>query len=392
MKKIAIIAFYHSEASLCLAKYLAMNSKKKACVDFYYITDLLRDKGYVSGFEYFNASKKLGIQKLDADIIPEIYNDSKDLHLQYFLLRILSFSSKLLILNKLIFRLTLNRIKKQHYDAINVIGQHPWVVIIHDVLKNENLIHTFHEVGSHQTGKLLTPLMDRVISDASKVILPSKATYYRFNQIPNANRAVSKMIPIGKLETLLLYEKDVDLSVNVDISKPTFLFYGYIKPYKGLRLLLDAYKRLEGEYEKFNLIIAGGGYDENIAYFKTMKNCVVINRFLTNEEMMKLNRLSCAILLPYKSASQSGIVLTSFMYGKPVIATKVGALIETVSDEINGLLVEPDDAEGFAKAMIRLIKDNTLLKKLQNGAFHFGLNDQFDWTGIADETFDFYFE
>lgn len=81
MKKIAIIAFYHSEASLCLAKYLA---KKNICVDFYYITDLIYDKGYVSGFEYFKAKKRLGIQKLEADVIPEIYNDSIELNVQYF--------------------------------------------------------------------------------------------------------------------------------------------------------------------------------------------------------------------------------------------------------------------------------------------------------------------
>ncbi|MCD7925522.1 MAG: glycosyltransferase [Bacteroides sp.] len=108
--------------------------------------------------------------------------------------------------------------------------------------------------------------------------------------------------------------------------------------------------------------------------------------------MMKLNRLSVAILLPYKSASQSGIVLTSFMYGKPVIATKVGALVETVCNEINGLLVEPGDAEGFAFAMLRLVKDIALLKKLQRGAFRFGISDQFDWNRIAEKTIEFYFK
>ena len=107
---------------------------------------------------------------------------------------------------------------------------------------------------------------------------------------------------------------------------------------------------------------------------------------------MKLNRLSTAILLPYRSASQSGIVLTSFMYGKPIVATKVGALVETVCDEINGLLVEPGDAEGFALAMLRLVEDTALLKKLQRGAFHFGIDDQFDWNKIAEKTIEFYFK
>ena len=96
--------------------------------------------------------------------------------------------------------------------------------------------------------------------------------------------------------------------------------------------------------------------------------------------------------MPYKSASQSGIVLTSFMFGNPIISTKVGALPETIKDGINGLLVEPDDVKGFAKAMMLLIEDKSLIKHLKEGALSFGHDDEYDWDNIAKKTIEFYGE
>ena len=197
-------------------------------------------------------------------------------------------------------------------------------------------------------------------------------------------------IPIGKLETLLLYRKKVNLKLHLNLSRTTFLFYGFIVPYKGLDLLKEAIENLQDYETEYNLIIAGGGYDPTISFFESKKNCQVINRFLTNEEMMYLNEVSSAIVMPYKSASQSGIILTSFMLGKPIIATKVGALVETITDHYNGLLVEPNNPIFFSNAMRKLICDKSLLKNLHIGAKHFGQNDEYDWNNIALKTLDFY--
>ena len=80
-----------------------------------------------------------------------------------FLFRLVSFSRRLTLLNKIVFKIVLNKIKSAKYDAINIVGQWPWVEIIHNELKDENLTHTFHEVGSHFKGELSTPLMETVI-------------------------------------------------------------------------------------------------------------------------------------------------------------------------------------------------------------------------------------
>lgn len=383
MKRIAVIAFFHTEASLCLAKYIA---EQNIYVDYYVIIDLLRDKGCMSGFEYYKASKKLGIHELNKGETPEIYQYSNNLPIKYNLIRILSYSDKLWFFNRFILYYSLVSIRNKKYDAINIIGQHPWVEYIHNILKNENITHSFHEVGSHQNGTTATPLIERVISDKSKVILHSKSTYQRFCSIPNANYCKVANIPFGKFETMLLYQKDCKLNIPLNLKYTTFLFYGYIKPYKGLDLLKEADKILSTYTTNYNIIIAGGGDDPSLQYFREKENSYILNRYISDNELIALNKLCSVVVLPYKSASQSGIVPTTFMLGKPIIATKVGALQEVIKDSYNGLLIEPNNPHDFADAMYKIIREPDFYTELCKGVKKFGNGDDFDWNLIAKKT------
>ena len=181
------------------------------------------------------------------------------------------------------------------------------------------------------------------------------------------------------------------MNVKVNRNKITFLFYGFIKPYKGLDLLKEAHVLLRNISDQYNLIIAGAGTDVMLSYFRAEENVEIINRFLSDSEISYLNEIADVVLLPYKSASQSGIVPTSFMYGNPIIATNVGALGENIKDGVNGLLVKTNSSEAFANAMRQVI-DKKILSKLKLGALQFGHDDEYDWNNIAKRTLDFYFE
>lgn len=384
--KIAIISFFHPESSLCLAKHLAAEGLE---VDYYTITDIVHDQGAMSGFEYKSAPKRPGICRLKDIDIPEIMSWAGELPVRWHLIRIWWFSNKSKVFNLPIWWWSLRHIKKQNYDAINIIGQHPWVRIIHKALKRENITHSLHEVGSHQNSVPTNDLINSIICDKSKVIFHSRATAKRFHQLPHSKNCRITIIPFGKFETSLLYERDVPIKHNLDLSKPTFLFYGFIKPYKGLDLLAAAMKHLSPIHDKFNMIIAGGGQDNSLPYFQAQNNCLVINRYLSNEEMMKLNRISSAVVLPYHTASQTGIIPTCFLYAKPVIATSVGAFTENIAQMQNGILVEPENPVALAKAMQECIDNESLLKKLSEGAANYGNGDEYDWKIIAKRTKDF---
>ncbi len=385
MKKVAIIVKNHTEASLCLAKYIAREGVQ---VDFYYLTYLKRKQA--QGFDFSYAPHKLGITELTKNDIPEICQDTIGTPVRYFLMRVWKLSYRTALFDIPLLWFMCRRIKSKKYDAINIMGQTEFVEIIHKYFKGENLIHTIHEVGSHQDDVPSTPLIDQIIRDRSKVILPSQSTLERFKAIHGSANCKSANIPVGKHETLLLYEEKKCLNIGLDLRKPTFLFFGYIKPYKGLDILLEACKGLLDIKDKFNIIIAGHGVDDSLAGFANFDNCYINNGFLSDSDMMNYIRNSTIIVLPYKSASQSGIVLTSFLYGKPVIATKVGALTETIVDEKNGLLIEPNNTEQFSQAMRRCIMSANLVEKLSKGAYAFGHGDIYDWANIARETLLFY--
>lgn len=385
MYRVAIISFFHTESSLCLAKYIA---KQGTSVDYYYVANLLHDRKETSGFEYPKAKRRLGNQLLSTEAVPEIYSYFQGLPVRVFLSRIIH-HDRYPLLNKMLMTLNMLQVKWRHYDAINIVGQTSWIMQAHKVLKGENLIHTFHELGNHQGEMKPLPIISAAIEDRSKVILHSNVIYQCFMSIPGASEERTRMIPFGKFETLKLYVDEKDVELPFKNSNPILLFYGYILPYKGLDVLAEAIKLLEPEWNKFNIVIAGNGTDETLPYFQSLPNGYVINRFLGNGEMMSLIRQSSVILLPYKSASQTGIIPTCSLYGKPCIATKVGALPEFIYDGKNGLLVEPNDPYSYAEIIRKIVIDPQLLNTISNCANSFCIEEMYDWRQIAKKTIRF---
>lgn len=384
--KFAIISFFHTESSLCLAKYLA---KQGCIVDFYYVANLLHDRKGTSGFEYPKAKRIIGNHRLSREEAPEIYDYTDGLSVRLFLTRIVH-HDRYPKLHHYLIKALMWQVKHRHYDAINVVGQTSWINEVHEVLKGENLIHTFHELGNHIGELKPLEIVESAIKDGSKVILHSEAIYNRFLSLQGVNPDKVAMIPFGKFETCKLYVHDHDFPLPFLNNKPLLLFYGFIAPYKGLDILAKSIEILKDDWEKFNIIIAGSGDDSSLPYFNSLPNCCVLNRFLSNDEMMNLIRQSSVILLPYRSASQTGIIPTCTLYGKPFIATNVGAFSESVIDGYNGLLVNPEDPEVFADAIKRIIDSPELLENLANGASNYGNGDQYDWENIAQKTIDFF--
>lgn len=388
-KQICILTFSHSEASLCLAKSLALLGYK---VDFYFVTDVIKRRGYVAGFDYRRAPKKCGLVQLMEEHIPELQSWISNVDLNVFLFAVPLLRKQTDFLVKYYFRYLGHKLAKKNYDAYNIIGQNNLLIEIHKALKGKNVIQSFHEVGNHMNGMFYTPLIKYVISHQIKTILYSRATYQRFiEHIKSSNHSLVANIPFGKFETLLLYRKNVKIKIPLKKASVTFLFVGYIVPYKGLDILCSSMKRLQDIQEKYNLIIAGAGIVPELNELSKYPNVYIINRYLDNDEMLSLIDSASCVVMPYKSASQSGIIPTVFMMGKPIIATNVGAIGESVIDMKNGLLVPPNNPDEFADKMRKVIEDKSLLEKISKGSLTYGHDDEFDWKRISIKTSNFYF-
>jgi len=145
-------------------------------------------------------------------------------------------------------------------------------------------------------------------------------------------------------------------------DEPVILFFGYIKPYKGLDILLRAMPNILTELPNLKLLVAGEIYGEDQVYTNLVEqlhlkeNVILHNQFISNEEVGKYFLSSDVVVLPYRSATQSGITQLAFSFDTPVITTHVGGLGEVVKDNENGFLVEQDAPQALAQAVVRYFK------------------------------------
>jgi len=140
------------------------------------------------------------------------------------------------------------------------------------------------------------------------------------------------------------------------------LFFGYIRPYKGLHVLLDALARVRASLDA-HLVVAGEFYDAEQSYRDQLRDLrleaavTLCSEYLPNERVPLFFSAADAVILPYLSATQSGIAQIAFYYDLPVIATDVGGLAEVVRDGQTGLIVPPADPQALAAAILRFYNE-----------------------------------
>lgn len=141
---------------------------------------------------------------------------------------------------------------------------------------------------------------------------------------------------------------------NFNETKPlgqSFLFFGRMQPYKGLHNLIQISEKLKLEMPNAIINVMGAGSDSAIETLLQLPNINVVNEFISEDDLNSELRKTSGVILPYNSATQSGVIIKSFSMGVPVIAYDVGALNCYVEDGRDGFLVGHGDVEGFVNAM-----------------------------------------
>jgi D-inositol-3-phosphate glycosyltransferase len=129
------------------------------------------------------------------------------------------------------------------------------------------------------------------------------------------------------------------------------LFFGFIREYKGLDLLLKAIADDRIKKLPVKLIVAGEFYIDRTPYIKLIEDLeiggmvILKTEFIPNSEVVNYFCLTNLVVQPYKSATQSGITQVAYHFNKPMITTNVGGLAEIVKDNEVGFVVNPDSKE-----------------------------------------------
>jgi glycosyltransferase involved in cell wall biosynthesis len=146
-------------------------------------------------------------------------------------------------------------------------------------------------------------------------------------------------------------------------SDRVLLFFGYVRKYKGLHVLLEALA-LVPESLGVELLVAGefyedqGPYRELIASRGLGSRVRLVPQYIPNEQVRAYFSASDAVVLPYLSGTQSGIAQIAFNFDRPVIATSAGGLGEVVKEGLTGLVIPPDDPAALAGAIRRFYERN----------------------------------
>ncbi|ASS49078.1 MAG: hypothetical protein A3D31_04895 [Candidatus Fluviicola riflensis] len=153
-----------------------------------------------------------------------------------------------------------------------------------------------------------------------------------------------------------LDREDACKKLGIDPSKKIILFFGFIRDYKGLDILLDATASLTDDY---CVVVAGEVYGSFEKYEQQIKKLGVqdkvklFNHYIGDQEVPLYFSAADVCVLPYKSATQSGITSIAMHFNLPIIATDTGGLKELVQHEKTGLIVDQPDAALLTQAILR---------------------------------------
>jgi glycosyltransferase involved in cell wall biosynthesis len=168
------------------------------------------------------------------------------------------------------------------------------------------------------------------------------------------------------------------------------LFFGFIRGYKGLDILLNAMGEQILADLPVKLIVAGEFYSSDQPYFKIIRekglgNKVVLHtQFIPNDKVAAYFCVSDLVVQPYKEATQSGVTQVAYHFDVPMVVSNVGALPEMVPNNIAGIVVKPD-AQKVAKAIHRFFSKNMADEFIRGVKSQ---KERFSWSRLTEAVFE----
>jgi D-inositol-3-phosphate glycosyltransferase len=151
-------------------------------------------------------------------------------------------------------------------------------------------------------------------------------------------------------------------ALNLPADAPVLLFFGFVREYKGLRVLLDAMPQIRERVPGVRLVVAGEFYDDEAPYRAQVRRLGLGDavrfdaEYIPNERVAHYFGAADLVVQPYLSATQSGVAQIAYHFERPLVTTDVGGLAETVPPDA-GLVVPPENPAALADAVVRFFEE-----------------------------------
>jgi glycosyltransferase involved in cell wall biosynthesis len=168
------------------------------------------------------------------------------------------------------------------------------------------------------------------------------------------------------------YDKDSAREFLNIKTNNVILFFGLIRPYKGLDKLLESFQSLLKDKPDTTLLIVGECYEDINKYKKIIQdlnisnNIIMENHFIANEDVEPYFKATDAVIMPYYSATQSGILMMAYGFLVPVVATNVGGIAELIKNNETGLLIKDNNKENLLPAINKILETKQTINYSDN--------------------------
>ncbi len=235
-----------------------------------------------------------------------------------------------------------------------------------------------HNVCDHEAAGWKTRLTRKVLSTASGYLVHSRAESDRLRHL--GLQAPVWIHPHPIYDQFPPAQGRLPRRAGLEL-----LFFGFVRPYKGLDVLFQALARLPSGKD-YRLSVVGeiwkGGddYRAMAARLGIADRVEFVSRYVSDREAAEYFQRADAVVLPYRNATGSGVVPVAYHYGKPVVVTRVGGLPDVVRAGETGFIVEPDDPRALADVLAGLTPEGCRGMREAIGE----LKREFTWQRLAE--------
>ena len=229
------------------------------------------------------------------------------------------------------------------------------------------------------------------IKGCDAFITMSKAVMNDLEKFTNTSHKKYLLHPLYTAFGDKIPKQEARLKLHLKQDDRVILFFGLIRKYKGLDLLIEAFSLLKANPHN-KLLIAGEFYEDKQPYFdliskyKLEEQIILLNQFIPNDDVKYYFSAADIVALPYRSATQSGVTQVSFHFEVPTLVTNVGGLGEIIPHNVAGYVVEPNP-QAIASSLEDYFENN------KEQAFTEGMKQEkqkYEWSIFVNEIITLY--
>jgi glycosyltransferase involved in cell wall biosynthesis len=262
-----------------------------------------------------------------------------------------------------------HRIRKSSPDVVIMQWWHPYFApcyyLLCKFLKKIPVLFTCHNVFPHERFPMDRFLCKMVLRQGNYYIVQSHLDEKDLLSVKaDAEYIVTPHPTYNAFKMQGMSKEDARKLLNVEQETPMLLFFGFVRAYKGLKYLLDAMQEITQQITELQLWVVGDfgedreGYLEQIERNGLKDYVTLVEGYIPDREVEKYFAAADLVVLPYTSATQSGIVQIAYGFETPVVVTDVGGLPDVVSDRMTGYVVPSQNAHAIADSVVRFFNED----------------------------------